>query len=461
MTMVPDRVGLVRSDAGSGVGRQRGRRILGLMSNDLPSSAHTVVIGAGHAGLLMSRLLRQSGREHVVLERRPTLGGGWQDRWDEFRLVSPNFATSLPDFRYDGTEPDAFMGRDEIAARTARYAAVIDAPVALETEVRRVSPADHPARGFVVETSRGVIRAREIVGATGAFHTPKIPATAAFGTRIHQVHAHDYRNAASLPEGGVLVVGTGQTGVQLAEELHDAGRAVTLSVGHCGRAARRYRDRDWFWWVIELVRNGPKVGVELPTVGNLPDPRQRFACNPHLSGHGGGHDTNLRQFAAEGMTLIGRVEAVSGERLHIAPDLARNLAWADGFFDLRFRDVLEAFIAASGMEPPPDDRQPFNYEPPILAELDLEAAGVNSVLWTTGFRMDFSRWIDLPIFEDSGYPRQTRGVTQVPGLYFLGLLWQHNQSSATLFGVNEDARYLAREMGLPKPTTDWRLPTPE
>jgi putative flavoprotein involved in K+ transport len=161
------------------------------------------------------------------------------------------------------------------------------------------------------------------------------------------------------------------------------------------------------------------------------------------------------------MTLIGRIDDVNGERLRLAPDLAKNLAWADGFFDLKFRDLVEKFIAASHMDLPPDDRQPFAFEPPVLEELDLQAAGVNSVLWTTGFKVDFGRWIDLPVFEDNGYPRHARGATEVPGLYFLGLLWQHNQSSATLFGVNEDARYLARRMGLPRPTNDWRLPTPD
>jgi putative flavoprotein involved in K+ transport len=195
-------------------------------------------------------------------------------------------------------------------------------------------------------------------------------------------------------------------------------------------------------------------------VNELADPKLRFAGNPHLSGHRGGHDTNLRQFAAEGMTLIGRIESVSGERLQIAPDLAHNLAGADGFFDLRVRAGIEAFIAKSGLSLPLDDRQPFKYEPPVLDELDLQAAGVNSVLWTTGFRMDYSRWIDLPVFEENGYPRHVRGVTEVPGLYFLGLMWQHNQGSATLFGVNGDARYLARQMGLPPPTTDWKLPIP-
>jgi len=426
----------------------------------VPRKTETVIVGAGQAGLSMSWWLQQAGVDHVVLERRKSVSGGWADRWDAFRLVTPNWTMSLPGHAYAGADPDGFMPRDEIVQRLGNYAAAINAPVITETEVTRLS-AD-PAGGFDIETNQGPLHATNVVVAAGSFHEPRLPAQAAeLPQRLFQVHSSAYRNEASLPAGAVLVVGSGQSGVQLAEELHEAGRDVILSVGSAGRVPRRYRGFDCLGWLARMAVHGDEVGVRLPTADQLPDPKLRFAGNPHLSGHGGGHDTNLRQFAAEGMTLIGRIEAVSGERLHIAPDLARNLAWADGFFDLRFRDVLEAFIAASGMEPPPDDRQPFNYESPILAELDLEAAGVNSVLWTTGFRMDFSRWIDLPIFEDSGYPRQTRGVTQVPGLYFLGLLWQHNQSSATLFGLNEDARYLAREMGLPKPTTDWRLPTPE
>ena len=390
----------------------------------------------------MSRLLRHAGRDHVVLERRPTLGGGWQDRWDAFRLVSPNFATSLPDFPYDGAEPDAFMPRDEIAARTARYAEVIGAPVALETEVRRVSQTDSPTDGFVVETSRGAVQAREVIGATGAFHTPRIPPTAAFGPRIHQVHAHDYRSADSLPDGGVLVVGTGQTGVQLAEELHDAGRAVTLSVGHCGRAARRYRDRDWFWWVIELVRNGPSVGVELPTVGKLPDPRQRFACNPHLSGHRGGHDTNLRRFAADGIRLVGRFISAEGEDARFGDDLESNLTFADGFFDERIRPLFEKYAEAASLDLPPDDREPFDHTVPEVTELDLAAEGISTVLWTTGYAPDYD-WLDVPVEREFGVPKHVRGVTDVPGLTFIGMLFQLDNGSANLTGVARDAEYLA------------------
>ena len=413
------------------------------MANELPESIHTAVIGAGQAGLIMSRLLRQAGREHVVLERRDTLGGGWQDRWDAFRLVSPNFVTALPDYPYDGMDPTAFMTRDEIAARTATYATVVDAPVVLGAEVRRLTHNQATGgRGFQLETPRGSLQAEEVVVATGAFHTPKIPATAAFGPSIHQVHAHHYRSPDALPPGGVLVVGSGQTGVQLAEELHAAGRAVTLSVGHCGRAARRYRDRDWFWWVLELVNRGPALDAALPPVDTLPDPRLRFACNPHMSGHGGGHDTDLRRFAADGIRLVGRFQGAAGERARFADDLEANLRFADGFFDERMRPLFEKYAERAGLDLPPDDRAPFPFTVPEVTELDLAAEGITSVVWTTGYAPDYA-WLEVPVIGEFGVPRHVRGVSDVPGLTFLGLLFQLDQGSANLTGVARDAEYLA------------------
>jgi putative flavoprotein involved in K+ transport len=408
---------------------------------ELPTSTHTVVIGAGQAGLIMSHHLRRAGREHVVLDRRDALGGGWRDRWDAFQLVSPNFVTDLPGFPYDGGDPNGFMTRDEIAGRVAAYADAIEAPVALDTTVTRVAfdPAS-PGR-FVVETDRGVVRTQNVVVATGAFHSPRIPSTA-FDPGIHQLHAHNYRHEAQLPPGGVLLVGSGQTGVQLAEELQEAGRQVTLSVGHCGRVPRRYRDRDTFWWLRSLVVDGPRLGVELPSVDQLPDPRAKFACNPHLSGHGGGHDTNLRRFAAQGIRLVGRFEGADGNRARFAADLAANLAFADAFFDERFKALIERFIEEAGLELPPDDRVPFELEVPETTELDLRAEGISTVLWTTGYAPDYG-WLDLPVLDERGVPRQMRGVSEVPGLTFLGLLWQHNQASANFVGVAADADYLA------------------
>jgi putative flavoprotein involved in K+ transport len=414
------------------------------MGDALPESIETVVVGAGQAGLIMSRHLARAGREHIVLDRRATLGGGWQDRWDAFQLVSPSWTTGLPGFPYDGPDPDDYMDRDAIVGRIAGYAAAIDAPVQLGTTVRRLSADERGGvdRRLRVETDQGVVNARDVVVATGAFHIPKIPpAAAGFSSRIHQMHAHDYRNPDSLPPGGVLLVGSGQTGVQLAEELHEAGRDVTLSVGHCGRAPRRYRGRDFFWWLRQLVERGPELGTPLPTLDKLPDPRMRFACNPHLSGHGGGHETNLRRFAANGIRLVGRFDAADGERVRFAEDLSANLRFADGFFDQGLRKLYDAFADRAALDVPSDDREPFEFEPPEVTELDLAAAGITSVLWTTGYRPDYG-WLDLPVLGDDGLPRHVRGVSEVAGLTFLGLLWQHNQASANLAGVAKDAEYL-------------------
>jgi putative flavoprotein involved in K+ transport len=400
-----------------------------------------VVVGAGHAGLIMSHHLRRAGREHLVLERRDRLGGGWQDRWDAFQLVSPNFVTALPDFPYEGGDPDGFMARDEIAGRVAAYAEVIDAPVALGTTVTRLTSDPTASGRFLVETSRGEVRAENVVVATGSFHTPRVPRTA-FDPGIHQLHAHDYRNERELPPGGVLLVGSGQTGVQLAEELHEAGRQVTISVGRCGPVPRRYRGRDIFWWLRALVVDGPRVGAELPTVAQLPDPRAMFACNPQLSGHGGGHDVNLRRFAAQGIRLVGRFQGAEAHRAQFAADVGANLAFADAFFAERFKPLIDRFVVRAGLNAAPDDAVPFELEVPEVTELDLRAEGISTVVWTTGYAPDYG-WLELPVLNELGVPRHERGVTEVPGLTFIGLLWQHDQGSANLVGVARDADYLA------------------
>ena len=401
-----------------------------------PRAVQTVVIGAGQAGIVMSSFLRSAGREHVILDRREAPGGAWHDRWDSFRLVTPNVVTAWPGLPHDERQPYGFMTRDEIVARTREYASLIDAPVEPGTDVTRLTARD--GGGFRLETSRGPLEAREVVVAAGGFHAPRIPAFAAgLSERVHQVHAHHYRSEKELPPGGVLVVGTGQSGVQLAEELHAAGRAVTLSVGHCGRVPRRYRGKDIFEWLVALDERGL-----LPTPAMLPHPRLRFACNPHLSGHGGGHTTNLRQFGLDGMRLVGRLDAADGERVRFAPDLRENLAFADTFFDERIRPELEKIIEETGTDAPPDDAEPVTYDPPAVAELDLAAEGISTVLWTSGYRLDLG-WIELPIFDELGVPRGERGVTEIPGLTFLGFPWQYNQRSATIFGVARDAAYLA------------------
>jgi putative flavoprotein involved in K+ transport len=247
----------------------------------------------------------------------------------------------------------------------------------------------------------------------------------------------------------VLVVGSGQTGVQLAEELHEAGRRVFLSVGHCGHVPRRYRGKDYFHWLWGIRARGHEFGTTLPTVGQLADTRMRYACNPQMSGHGGGHDISLRRFAAEGIALVGRLESVDGERARFAPDLGANLAYADQFFEDRYRALFDTFIERSGAEALPDNRAaPIEFAVPEVTELDLAAAGITSVIWTSGYRLDYS-WIDVPIFDDSGAPVHVDGISEAPGLAFIGLPWLHDQGSATLFGVSRDAVRLMERLEAP------------
>jgi putative flavoprotein involved in K+ transport len=412
---------------------------------ELPRTIDTVVIGAGHAGLVMSRELQAAGREHVVVERRETLGGGWQDRWDGFQVVSPNFVSRLPDFPYDGTDPDGFMTRDDIVDRTRRYADVIGAPVVRGVDVRRLA-VDGGGRRFRLETTDGPIGADSVVCATGAFHMPRIPSAASgISEDITQLHAHHYQNPDQLPPGGVLVVGSGQTGMQLAEELHEAGREVVLSTGRCGRVPRRYRGYDIFWWLVALVERGPEFGTTLPAVGELPQPRARFAGNPHLSGHHGGHDTNLRQMGLDGIRLAGRFAGADGAVVRFEPDLEANVRFSDEFMDARFTPLIEEFADKAGIERGPDDRVWPEFSPVELTELDLRKAGISSVLWTSGYAPDYS-WLDLPILDEFGTPRHVRGVTEVPGLMMLGMLFQHDNASANLVGIARDAAYLASRL---------------
>jgi putative flavoprotein involved in K+ transport len=412
----------------------------------LPDSIDTVVVGAGQSGLAMSWFLRRRGVDHVLLDRRTRLGGGWLDRWDAFRLVTPNWTASFPGSAYDGDDPDGFMPRDEIAGRVARYAESISAPVVLETEVHRLGA--RAGGGFRLETSQGTVSARRVIVATGGFHTPRIPAiAAALPERVLSLHSHAYRNERQLPPGAVLVVGSAQSGVQIVEELRDAGRRVFLCVGSAGRVPRRYRGRDIFYWLRQLAERGDELGTPLPSAATLEDPRRRLAANPHLSGHGGGHEVDLRRLASGGATLLGRLKAIDGERIRLAPDLSANLATADRFFEEKFRSLIDKLIERARIDAPPDERAPFQYDPPELAELDLARAEISAVLWTTGYRLDYG-WIDLPVLDTLGFPRQTRGVTEIPGLYFIGSLWQHNQASATLFGLELEARALAERMGL-------------
>lgn len=405
-------------------------------------SVDTVIVGAGHAGLVISDLLTRAGEDHVLLERRAALGGGWQDRWDNFQLVSPNWTTGMPSLPYDGDDPDGFMPRDEIIERFRRYAATIDAPVELGTDVTRLTTGPHGGSPFRLATSRGPMSARRVIVAGGPFGRAHVPALAGgLDASILSLHVDAYRNPGQLPDGGVYIVGSGQSGVQLAEELQAAGRAVTLAVGSCGRNPRRYRGRDIFWWLRELATRGRTIGTPLVTPDRLPSSAARLGCNPHLSGHDGGHDTNLRRLAAGGIRLTGRLEAIDGVVARCRPNLAESLARADAFFDERLRGLIDAFVERIGEPFPPGEVDQFAYEAPEVERLDLRAEGISTVLWSSGYRPAFE-WIDLDVFDEVGLPRQEHGLTDIPGLGFIGTPWLVDMGSANLVGVVRDAEAL-------------------
>ncbi|WP_066332447.1 MSMEG_0569 family flavin-dependent oxidoreductase [Azohydromonas lata] len=411
------------------------------MSNAHKTSAATlaphypvVVIGGGQAGLSASHYLKQQGIAHVVLEKR-RVGHSWRsERWDSFCLVTPNWQCRLPDFPYAGPQPQGFMLRDEIVAYLEAFAAKVQPPLIEGVAVTRVSrPA---AGGFEVETSLGTCRADHVVVATGGYDIPIVPACAhALPADIVQVHSVAYRNPQQLPPGGVLVVGSGQSGVQIMEDLHLAGRQVHLAVGSAPRSPRVYRGREATEWLHEL-------GFYQLTVDRHPlGDEARHKTNHYMTGRDGGHEIDLRRFALEGVKLYGTLDDIRDGQVTFKTDLTRNLDEADEVYCSIRRDI-DKYIANAGLEAP--EEAPFEkvWAPAAdPATLDLRAAGITSIVWAIGFRADY-RWIDLPAFDGRGHPRFTRGVSPVAGLYFLGLPWLHTWGSGRFLGVADDAQHL-------------------
>jgi len=392
-----------------------------------------VVIGGGQAGLSISYYLSRQGIDHVVLEKNRIAHSWRTQRWDTFCLVTPNWQCQLPDFPYAGSEPHGFMGRDEIVAYIEAFAEKIDAPVHEGVAVTRVSRMEN---AFAVETSAGSITADAVVLAVSGYHVPSIPRAAErIDDSIVQIHTSAYRNSAQLPDGDVLVVGSGQSGCQIAEDLHLSGRKVHLVVGSAPRCPRFYRGRDAVDWLADLGQ------YDLPVDEHPLKEKVRKNANHYLTGRGGGRDIDLRRFALEGMQLHGRLIDVSDGKLIFKDDLADNLDAADRVYN-GICGLIDKHIADKGIAAP----QGTHYQPlwtpgEVPSQLDLEAAGVTSIVWATGFRSDWS-WVDLPIFDGSGYPTHKRGVTNMDGVYVLGLPWLYTWGSGRFVGIARDAAYL-------------------
>lgn len=398
----------------------------------------TVVIGAGQAGLATSWHLARRGIRHRILERG-RIGEAWRtQRWDSFCLVTPNWSITLPGAAYAGPDPDGFMARDDFVAHLERWAEGFAAPVELGVTVTRIggAPGD-----FRLATTAGEIGAANVVVATSTYQTPRLPdCAAALPRRVTSIVASDYRNPGALPLGAVLIVGSGQTGCQLAEEIHGAGRATYLCVGGTGRLPRRHRGRDVIAWQRDM-------GYLDRTPDMLEHPSHRFRGDPHLSGRGGGRTLSLHDLRRDGVVLLGGLRGFDGARAQLADDLEAKLRHADAFA-ANIRRLIDAHIASQAINAPAPSAAELSGEPPASwsatspAVLDLDAAGVSTVIWATGFRFDFS-WIDFPVLDAFGYPRTTVSASAVPGLYFMGLNWMHKRKSGIIYGVGEDAAWTA------------------
>jgi putative flavoprotein involved in K+ transport len=391
------------------------------------------VVGGGQAGLATSHELTLAGIDHLVLER-DRIGQGWRDRWDSFCLVSPNWTAQLPGHPYQGPDPDGYMPKDDIVAYLEGYAASFAAPVREGVEVVSLEPA--AGGGFVLGTSAGEVHAGSVVVATGSYRRPhRPPGAETLPADLPQLGVEDYRNPDDLPPGRVLVVGSGQSGAQIAEELHQAGREVVLACGKAPWGPRRLGGRDVFWWALESgFLDGP--------VGSLPTPAARLAANPLFTGHGGGHDLHLRTLRAMGVTLTGRFLGVEGGQLRFAADLGDSVAWGDERYR-QFMDVFRKLAAERGL-PPPEIPEPEPFDPRAPERLPLSGFGV--VVFTGGFRPDYGALVPRPdAFDGLGFPVQRDGAsTVVDGLYFVGAHFLRKRKSSLLVGVGEDAALVAR-----------------
>jgi putative flavoprotein involved in K+ transport len=394
----------------------------------------TIVVGAGQAGLATSYFLRQAGHEHLVLERGSTVAPVWRnERWDSFTTVTPNWGLKLPGMPYSGPDPDGFLPRCEIANLFSRYATHFALPVMLNTPVLSVSPVQ--GREFRVATPERVYLSRSVVIATGYEQQPRIPpASANLPANLVQLHSSQYRNPRSLPAGAVLVIGSGQSGAQIAEELYQHGRRTFLATSGAGRVPRRYRGRDIVEW---LVLNG-FFGI---TPEKLPVPKVQFVA-PHVSGRDGGRTLNLHQFAREGVTLLGRFLDADGASLTFAPDLRENLTRGDQF-ETQVLRMVDDYVQATGTHAPEESVAQLRdgFAQPAVTRLDLRSAGITSVIWATGFHHNY-QFVQAPVLAPDGFPVQERGVTAQPGLCFVGMPWMPSLQTGNLIGVGDAAAHV-------------------
>ena len=398
-----------------------------------------VVVGGGQAGLAVSHQLTALGVEHLVLERG-RVGQTWRDRWDSFCLVTPNWSVQLPGGAYAGDDPDGFMPRDDIVRHLEGYATSFAAPVREGVEVTSLAAAAEG--GFTLTMADGVLRAHRVVLATGAYQRPHRPAGAAtLPTGILQIDAEGYSNETALPPGKVLVIGSGQTGCQLAEELREAGREVFMACGRAPWCSRRIGGQDVVYWAIE-------TGMFDETLADLPSAADRLIANFQATGRGGGHDLHYRVLQQIGVTLVGHFLGAEDGRAHFASDLAESVAFGDARYNERCEKIAELCSARGIPTPEMPDPAPFDARAPESVDL----AGFGAVIFTSGFRPDYLSWVHFDAFDEMGFPIHEDGAsTVVPGLFFCGVHFLRKRKSSLLVGVGEDAAIVADKLAERRP----------
>ncbi|MGB3788289.1 MAG: MSMEG_0569 family flavin-dependent oxidoreductase [Phormidesmis sp.] len=406
------------------------------MTSQLATHYPVIIAGGGQAGLSVSYCLKQRGIENIIFEKY-TIAHSWQTkRWDSFCLVTPNWQCTLPGYEYPGDDPYGFMEKDKIVQYVQDYARSFEPNIKEKVAVEKVER-DSSESVFQVTTSAGRYTASQVVVATGGYHTPKVPRMSeSFPASVLQLHSSEYKRPEVLPEGAVLVVGTGQSGCQIAEDLHLAGRQVHLCVGGAPRSPREYRGKDVVEWLDQL-------GYYDMTVDEHPQKEAvRKKTNHYVTGRGGGREIDLRQFATEGMQLYGKLKSVEGSRLTLQDDLKKNLDQADEVAE-SIKRTIDEYIEKNNIdaidEPP---YKPVWQPQDTPTQIDLADSNITTVIWATGYHMDFS-WIEIPAFDGKGYPTHQRGVTTVVGLYFIGLPWLYTWGSGRFSGVAQDAEHIA------------------
>ena len=400
----------------------------------IPTRVNTVVVGAGQAGLAMSAHLRDHQIDHVVLER-DSIAERWRNaRWDSLVMNGPAWHDRFPARNFD-SDPDGFPGKDEVTRYFEDFAKQIEAPIHCGVEV--TSTTARPDGGYQIETSSGNIHADHVVAATGPFQIPVIPPIVP-DEMVSQLHSFDYHNPEQLQDGAVLVVGAGSSGAQIADELLRSGRKVYLSIGPDDRPPRSYRGKDFVWWLGTLGKwqmKTPPAGKEHVTIA--------------VSGAYGGATVDFRKLADRGMVLLGMTGAYDRGVISIADDLAKNIADGDANY-LGLLAEADAYIEAHGLDlPPEEDAKIIGPDPDCMKtpirQIDLAKQGINTIIWATGYVQDFS-WLKVDAFDADGKPLHDRGVAKVDGIYFLGLPWLSMRGSSFIWGVWEDAKYLAAQI---------------